>query len=92
MSCACCEIDYADLEERIESGEIVDLDRALRELADQDLYVSDGMLIYCPSCREAIAGLRARMAAQLRRETLASLPDLLDRAYEERKRRRAWGE
>ncbi len=86
MGCACCAIDYRKIESEIDAGRVEDIDRALAELAGEGLYIVGDKLIYCPDCEAAIARLRQRVAARLRRQTLDGLQDLLNRAYDSRKK------
>ena len=84
MGCPACKIDYGILEKRIESGEIRDDEHLLREVG-KDVFVKGNLVVYCPSCREKIDRLNARIASRLRKQTLANISYLLDRAHEERK-------
>ncbi len=72
----------------VESGLVEDVERAVRELAGENLHVADGLVIYCPGCSAAIARLQERVASRLRRATLDGIQDLLGRAYDSRKERR----
>ena len=83
MGCPACKTDYKQLEKRIEVGEIRDEEHLLKEV-QTDLFIKGGLVIYCPSCREKIEGLKARIASHLRKQTLANINYLLDRAHEER--------
>ncbi len=89
MGCPACNIDYERVERRIDSGQIQGEAQLVRELGEGDLYLAGGLVIYCPSCRETLERLKERIAARLRRETLAGIQDLLGRAWEERKKGRA---
>ena len=84
MACPACKIDYELLEKRIETGEIRNDDHMLREV-EKDVFIKGNLVIYCPSCREKIDRLNARIASRLRKQTLANISYLLDRAHEERK-------
>ncbi|MFH1067996.1 MAG: hypothetical protein V1794_00110 [Candidatus Glassbacteria bacterium] len=89
MGCPACKIDYGQIEKGIERGEIRDRDRLLSELALEDLFLTgDGSVAYCPSCRETIQRLLDRVASRLRKETLANIGALLDKAHEARRRGR----
>ena len=87
MGCPACKIDYAGIEKKIDSGQITADDQLQKELEAEDLFLMGGLVIYCPSCRETIARLKARVASRLRKETLSGIKELLDRAYDERKHR-----
>lgn len=84
MGCPACKTDYEKLEKRIESREIRDEEHLLKEV-ETDLFVKGKHVIYCPSCREKIESLNARVASRLRKQTLVNIDYLLDRAHEERK-------
>lgn len=84
MGCPACKTDYELLEKRIESGEIRDEEHLFKEV-ETDLFIKGNLVIYCPSCREKIESLNARIASRLRKQTLANISYLLDRAHEERK-------
>jgi len=84
MACPACKIDYELLEKRIETGEIRNDDHLLQEV-EKDVFIKGNLVIYCPSCREKIDRLNARIASLLRKQTLAIISYLLDRAHEERK-------
>ena len=84
MACPACKIDYKILEKRIEIGEIRDDGHLLKEV-EKDVFIKGNLVIYCPSCREKIDRLNARIASRLRKQTLANISYLLDRAHEERK-------
>ena len=88
MSCACCAVDYEKIGREVDLGLVEDVERAVRELAGEDLHVADGLVIYCPGCSAAIARLQERVASRLRRSTLEGIQDLLGRAYDSRKERR----
>lgn len=83
MGCPACKIDYGQLGKRIESGEIRDEEHLLKEV-DTDLFIKGELVIYCPSCREKIERMNARIASVLRKQTLANISYLLDRAHEKR--------
>ena len=84
MGCAACKIDYDCLDEKIGNGDIRD-EKQLLEAVESGIFVTRALVIYCPSCREKIERLNARIASRLRKQTLANISCLLDRAYEERK-------
>lgn len=91
MSCACCAVDYEKLGADVDAGRVEDVERAVMELAGEDLYVAGDLVVYCPGCRAAVARLKERVAARLRRQTLDGIQDLLGRAYDARKERRNAG-
>jgi hypothetical protein len=80
MSCSCCAIDYDKLGKEIDAGRMEDVERAVAELAGEDLYLRDGVVIYCPGCQAAIARLKERVAARLRHQTLDGIQELMGRA------------
>jgi len=84
MGCPACKIDYQVLERRIQSGEIRDEEHLIKEV-EKDVFIKGNLVIYCPSCREKIDRLNARIASRLRKQTLTNIACLLDRAHEERK-------
>ena len=88
MGCPACEMDYDLLEQDIANGRLKNRQELENRLAASELYISGATVIYCPGCREKIARLMDRVASQLRKETLAGIHDLLDRAHEERKKAR----
>jgi hypothetical protein len=92
MGCPACSIDYDRIEREIESGRIIDDKTLCEELEKEDLFITEnGLVIYCPSCRETIQRLKDRVAAVLRKKTISGIKELLDRAYEERKVKKAEG-
>lgn len=84
MGCPACKIDYGVLEKRVESGEIRDDEHLIKEV-EKDVFITGNLVVYCPSCSEKIDRLNARIASRLRKQTLANISYLLDRAHEERK-------
>ena len=88
MGCPACKIDYAGLERKIDSGYIRAEEELLDQLAGENLFISGGVVIYCPSCLETLQRLKMRIASRLRKETLANIGVLLDRAHEGRKLKR----
>jgi len=84
MGCAACKIDYDYLDEKIGNGDIRD-EKQLLEAVESGLFMTRALVVYCPSCLKKIERLNARIASRLRKQTLANISGLLDRAYEERK-------
>jgi hypothetical protein len=81
-------MDYDLLEQDIENGRLKNRQELENLLAAAELYVGSATVIYCPGCREKIAHLMDQVASRLRKQTLAGIHDLLDRASEERKKTR----
>ena len=88
MGCPACEMDYDLLERDIESGRLKNREQLKDRLAAGEMYLGGATIIYCPGCREKIAGLMDQVASRLRKQTLAGIHDLLDRAHEERRKKR----
>lgn len=85
MGCPACETDYDLLEQDIESGKLADRQALKNRLAAGELYLQGATVIYCPGCREKISSLMDRVSSRLRRQTLADIHNLLDRARDERR-------
>ena len=85
MSCPACELDYGVMEEQIDGGNLSIVDDLLRELAAGQQEPIGALVVICPSCRQALARLKARVASRLRKETIQNIHNLLDEAYEKRK-------
>ena len=88
MGCPACEMDYDLLEQDIENGRLKNRMQLENRLAASELYFGGATVIYCPGCRDKIAQLMDHVASRLRKETVAGIHDLLDRAHEERKKLR----
>ena len=84
MSCPACSLDYAEIEERIESGKLTTVENLLEELAAGQGAKRRAVIILCPSCQETLARLKARVASRLRKQTLGNIQNLLDEAYDRR--------
>ena len=85
MGCPACETDYDKLEQEIAEGRLHDREELARRLKQSEMFVRGNTLIYCPDCMEKISRLMDRVSSRLRKQTLAGIHDLLDRAHEERK-------
>jgi len=88
MGCPACEMDYELLERDIESGRLRDREQLEHRLTAANLRIGGAVVLYCPGCREKIARLMDQVSSRLRKQTLAGIHDLLDRAHEERKKQR----
>ena len=87
MGCPACKIDYGQIERSIEDGEIRDREQLVSQLSAVDLFIGNaGSVLYCSSCQETIQRLLDRVASRLRKETLANIGVLLDRAHEARRK------
>ena len=84
MSCSACSLDYAGIEEQIESGKLTTVENLLEELATKQGAKRGVVIIFCPSCQETLARLKARVASRLRKQTLGNIQNLLDEAYDRR--------
>ncbi|MEA1995990.1 MAG: hypothetical protein U9N45_00040 [Gemmatimonadota bacterium] len=84
MGCPACCTDYVGIERRIDNGEFVDADLLLRALEAEELFLTGGMVVYCPSCIETIERLKERVASKLRKDTVSNIKVLLDQAYDAR--------
>jgi len=88
MSCPGCTLDYAEMQEQIDGGNLSIVENLLEELASRSTSKAGAIIIFCPSCRETLARLRARVASRLRKQTLENIHNLLDEAYDRRKQGR----
>lgn len=88
MGCPACEMDYDLLEQDIETGRLKNRQQLENRLAASELYFGGATVVYCPGCRDKIAQLMNQVASRLRKETLAGIHDLLDRALDEKNKAR----
>ncbi|MBN2289672.1 MAG: hypothetical protein JXQ83_10105 [Candidatus Glassbacteria bacterium] len=86
MSCPVCNLDYAEIEEQIDSGDLAAVENLVGELAALQAGQKGAVVVICPSCEEALTRLRVRVASRLRKKTLGNIHNLLDEAYERRRK------
>ncbi len=84
MNCPACNLDYDQMAEQIEGGNFAVIDNLIEDLTARKGAENQAAIIFCPSCREILARLHARVAAQLRKQTLGNIHNLLDEAHERR--------
>ena len=84
MGCPLCKTDFDRLEEKVAKGDIKRAQELTEEI-ESELFLSRGLVIYCPDCKNKIASLYERIASRLRKETIAGIGNLLDQAHERKK-------
>ena len=84
MNCPACNLDYDEMAEQIKGGNLAVVDDLIEDLTARRGAEGSAVIIFCPSCRETLARLHARVASQLRKQTLGNIHNLLDEAYERR--------
>ena len=84
MSCPACNLDYDEMAEQIKGGDLAVVDNLIDGLAARQGAEGGAVIILCPSCRETLGRLQARVASRLRKQTLGNIHNLLDEAYERR--------
>lgn len=84
MSCPACDLDYVEMEQHIDRGNLSIVESMIDELSSRHTE-QKVVIVFCPSCQEALSRLRARVASHLRKQTLGNIHNLLDEAYDRRK-------
>jgi hypothetical protein len=89
MSCPACDLDYTEMEQHIDRGNISLVESMIDELSARHTEKKGVVIVFCPSCQEILSRLRSRVASHLRKQTLGNIHNLLDEAYDRRKQGKA---
>ena len=89
MSCPACDLDYVEMEHHIDRGNLKIVESMIEELSARHKEKKGVVIVFCPSCQEALHRLRSRVASHLRKKTLGNIHNLLDEAYDRRKQERS---